>query len=281
MKRKLICLFLSIVLIFTMSLTAAASESLYRIVDDAGLLDTAEDSALEEKARLLREEYEMDIVILTVNSLDGMTPQEYADDYYDGHGYGCGENASGVLLLLSIEERDWYISTRGEAVYALTDFGIQQLGEEMVSVLGVSYYGGFNYFLDALPEYFDAYKNGAPIDGYADYSGDYYHGDQEEIVYYEEELSPSFLLSLIIGVLTSGITVLIMRFSMNTKRPQRCATAYMQHNSFQLRQKQDLFLYRNVTKSRRQENKSSGGGGGSSVHRSSGGNRHGGGGGKF
>ena len=280
MKRKLICVFLSILLLISLGITASAEETLWWVIDNADLLDTAEESAHEETIRLLREQYNMDVVILTVNSLDGKTPQDYADDYYDTYGYGCGEEKSGLLLLISMENRDWYISTCGNAIYALTDYGIQQLGEELVSGFGISYDAGFRLFLNALPEYFEAYENGAPIDGYADYSGDYYHGDQEEVVYYEEEFTPSVTLSFILGLIVAGISVLVMRMGMNTKRPKHSAAGYMEENSFHMRQQQDLFLYSNVSKVRREENKPSGGGG-SSVHRSSGGNRHGGGGGKF
>ena len=279
MKRKVLCFILSALMMLSLALTVSAAENQWRIVDNAELLDPAEESALEVKAQLLRETYDMDVIILTVNTLNGKTPQAYADDYYDEQGYGCGEEKSGVLLLLSMEERDWYISTSGEAIYALTDYGIQCIGEEMVTFLGMSYEAGFSSFLNSLPEYFDAYKSGVPIDGYADYSGDYYHGDREEIIYYEEEFTPSIMLSAILGAIIAGISLVIMRYSMNSKRPQHSAAGYMKENSFHMHQRQDLFLYSNVTKVRRQEDTPSGGG--SSVHRSSGGKRHGGGGGKF
>ena len=279
MKCKLISLFLSLLLLTSVTLGVSAEER--RILDNADLLDAAEEADLEEQSRLLRETYGMDVVILTINSLDGARPQDYADDYYDANSYGCGEEKSGLLLLLSMEERDWYISTCGEAIYALTDYGIQQVGDEMLTGFGTSYGSGFQMFMEALPEYFEAYQNGAPLDGYADYSGDYYHGDQEEVVYYEEEFTPSVELSFLLGLVVAGISVLIMRIGMNTKRPRRSAAGYMQENSFQMRQQQDLFLYSNVSKVRRQENKPSGSGGGSSVHSSSSGRSHGGGGGKF
>lgn len=279
MKRKLISLIFALCLLLSLALTAGAQEPLWRVIDNADLLDTAEESAHEETIRLLRERYQMDIVILTVDSLEGKRPQEYADDYYDEHGYGCGEEKSGLLLLLSMEERDWYISTCGNAIYALTDYGIQCVGEEMLSGFGISYDAGFRMFLNALPEYFEAFANGSPIDGYADYSGDYYHGDQEEVVYYEEEFTPSVEVSFLLGLIIAGISILIMRIGMITKRPRRSAADYMNVNTFHMRQQQDLFLYSKVDKVRKQEPKPSGGG--SSVHRSSGGSRHGGGGGKF
>lgn len=280
MKRKLIYVLFSLFLLLSLMVTVSAEETLWRVVDNADLLDTAEESAHEETIRLLREAYGMDVVILTVDSLEGKRPQEYADDYYDANGYGCGEEKSGVLLLISMEERDWYISTSGNAIYALTDYGIQQLGEELLSGFQLDYDAGFRMFLRALPEYFDAYASGTPIDGYADYSGDYYHGDREEVVYYEEEFTPSVGLSFLLGLTIAAISVLVMRIGMNTKRPRRSAAGYMVENSFQMRQQQDLFLYSNISKVRREENKPSGSGG-SSVHRSSGGTRHGGGGGKF
>ena len=280
MKRKLIYLVLSLLLLLSLTVAASAEESLWRVIDNADLLDPSEESAHEETCRILRETYGMDVVILTVNSLDGSSPQDYADNYYDANGYGCGEEKSGLLLLISMEERDWYVSSCGNAIYALTDYGIQQVGDVMLYGFGISYDAGIRMFLQALPEYFEAYENSTPIDGYADYSGDYYHGYQEEVVYYEEEFTPSLGLSFLLGLIVAGISVLVMRIGMNTKHPKHSAAGYMQENSFQMRQQQDLFLYSNVSKVRKQEPKPSSGGG-SSVHRSSGGTRHGGGGGKF
>ena len=276
MKHKLICLILCLLLLPSLFLSVGAEQQY--VIDNAGLMSSSEEAALEEKAQALREEYGMDVVILTVDSLDGQRPQDYADDYYDYNGYAD----DGVLFLLSMEERDWYISTKGCAIYALTDYGIQQVGESALPYLGDGdYYGGFNAFLDALPTYFSAYSDGAPIDGHADTSGDYYHGDQEDVVHYSRFQRVNILISIAIGAVIGGITVLIMRAAMNTKRPQRSAGSYLNDSSYHLRTNQDMFLYSNVTKTRIQQESSSSSGGGSSVHTSSSGSTHGGGGGKF
>ncbi len=276
MRKKLTAFFLSILLLPCFVLSASGQVFSY-VSDGAGLLLEEEITALEEKAAELALLYEIDPVILTTDSLEGKSAQDYADDYYDYTGY----REDGVLFLLAMEERDWYISTSGSLKYVLTDYGIQQLGESTLPYLSEeSWYDGFCLYLDALPHYLDAYKNGAPIDGFADYSGDYYHGDQEEVVYYEEEFTPSFLISLFCGILAAGITLIIMRFSMNTKRPQRGASEYIKKGTWKLYQRNDTFLYSNVTKTRRKEDNESHGGG-SSVHTSSSGRSHGGGGGKF
>ena len=73
------------------------------IADKAGLLTPEEITSLEEKAAELASEYNMDPVILTVDSLYGSSAQDYADDYYDSHGY----REDGVLFLLAMAEREW------------------------------------------------------------------------------------------------------------------------------------------------------------------------------
>lgn len=279
MKRKILSFLLVLLLTICLPLhTSAAAISM--VVDSAELLTDQEQIALEGTAQTLRDTYEMDVVIVTIDNLESKTAQQYADDFFDNGGYGYGESRNGILFLLAMEEREWYISTCGDAIYTITDYGIQQLGEAAVWYLSEGeYYEAFQAYLDALPLYLEAYRQGSPIDGHADYSGDYYHGERESVVYYEEEYTPSIFLSLVIGVIVAAVVILIMRASMNTKRQQHGASGYMKAGSFHLRGRQDLFLYSNVSKVRRQQNNSSGGG--SSVHRSSGGRSHGGGGGRF
>lgn len=277
MKRKFIVWMLFLVLIPVLLIPTQANTP--QVVDNAHLLTSQEVVLLEEKAEALMTRYGMDVVILTVESLDGISAQNTADDFYDYSGYGD----DGVLFLLAMEEREWYISTCGDAIYALTDYGIQQLGIVALPYLSVGdYSGAFEVFLNELPIYFDALEDDSPIDGYADYSDDYYHGDQDYVEYFESGSKVSFGIALLIGIVAGGVTVLVMKASMNTKRKQRSAQDYIKQGSYKLHTRQDIFLYSRVAKTRRQENSSGGSsGGGSSVHTSSSGRSHGGGGGKF
>lgn len=279
MKRKFLSLILVLILLCPV-LTCLAVEE--RILDNADLLWNDEVADLESKAQSIRQTYGMDVVILTVYDYEGWDIEEYADDFYDVNGFGVGEDASGVLLVIALDSREWAISTCGEAIFAITDYGIESLFEEMAWYLSDDdFYLAFDAYLNALPDYFEAYQQGRPIDGYAgDYSGpgSVEIGSREDVVYYEED--PPYWLSPVIGLIAAGIVILIMRGSMNTKRPQRSAVSYLTDGSYDLRRQQDIFLYSQVSRVRRQ-NQSNGGGGGSSVHRSSGGRSHGGGHGRF
>ncbi len=106
-----------------------------RVVDMAGLLSDSEKTALLTKLDEISERQQADIVVVTADTLDGKMPMDYADDFYDYNGYGFGENHDGVLLLVSMENRDWWISTCGYGITAITDAGIKYISEKFLSEL--------------------------------------------------------------------------------------------------------------------------------------------------
>ena len=94
-----------------------------RLTDDADLLTSSEEKQLLAKLDEISERQEMDVVVVTTDSLEGKTAEAYADDFFDYNGFGYGPMGSGVLLLVSMEDRDWAISTSGDGIEAFTDAG--------------------------------------------------------------------------------------------------------------------------------------------------------------
>ena len=283
MKRKVISVILFMLMLAVLPVTCFAQISL--VQDQAGLMSADQQAMLDQKAYELSEAYRMDIVIVTTNSNDGKDVQSYADDFFDENGYGADKDDSGILLLVSMDTREWAFSTSGNGIYAFTDYSLEVLSEELIPYLSSGeYYEGFSHYLSCLPTYLDAFQDGKPVDGYA---SDYDPSSTEDVVYYEEPLtwSDAIIFSSIIGLVVAGISVAVMVFSMNTKRRQSGAGDYLVDNSFQLQTNRDYFLFSNVTKTKRvEENNSNGGshgGGGSHVHTSSSGRSHGGRSGKF
>ena len=96
----------------------------------------------------------MDIVVVTTDSLEGYTPQEYADNVFDYCGYGVGDNRDGLLLLVSIEDNDWHISTSGYAITAFTDAGIEYMSEQFLPYLSDGeYYKAFSTYADLCDQF--------------------------------------------------------------------------------------------------------------------------------
>ena len=290
MKKHIpLLIFIAVLLTFIQPVLAVQP----KIVDNADILSDFEESALEDKARELVQEYSMDIVIITIPSLNGRISSDYADDYYDYNGYGIGNDFSGVLFLLSMEEREWAISTCGDTIYALTDYGIQELFYSISGYLSQDrYYDAFDAYLEELTYYFQAYENGSPVDGYRDpYDGpgSYEPVPGDDVVYYPGK-DPGMgdylrilLISLLIGAAAGGIVLLVLRGQMNTAVAQSGAGSYLNPGSFDIRRHQDIYLYSNVSRQRKPDPNQSarGHGGGSRVHRSSSGRSHGGGRGRF
>ena len=120
-KKKIWCCLFSLLWIFVLIFPVMASDipeipterQKPLLVDEAGLLSEEESSTLINKLEEISQRQENEVAVVTVNSLEGKTAEAYADDYYDYNGYGYGENDDGLLLLVSMGEREWAITTYG------------------------------------------------------------------------------------------------------------------------------------------------------------------------
>lgn len=234
MKKVLIVL-LFLALLLAMPLSVYAKDNVqYQaniyIDDQMDLLTSSQEAKLE--AMNIEADFPLSIVIVTVYSLDGKSPAQYANNYYEGLNHA----PNGLLFLLSMEERDWYMLTDGEVHDIISDSDCQVIAERFLPQLSSgNYYEAFDQFLTNLPNDLDN--------------------------------SYSFMMLLIaiaIGLIVGLIVLLIMRSQMNTAKPQRSATGYVKDGSYNLNTHLDFFLYSRITKTPRPKSTSSGGGGGGS-----------------
>ena len=281
MKKSVITLILTLALALIIPITAFAAKTNY-VVDDGDLLSSAEESELSEKLETLSEKYEFDIVALTVDNLDGKTPMEYADDYYDYNGY----REDGCLLLISTD-RDWWISTKGYGITAITDYGIEVLEYEVIHPYfgDDDWAGGYNRYADLIEEFIIEAKSGEAYDvdnKYSNSSGntyDFSSNYEDDGFTEDEEKRSALIVSLIVSLIVAGVIVGMIKKSYKPVRFRANAADYLVDGSLNVTGQYEHFLYSNVTKTEIESSSSSGGG--SSTHTSSSGSSHGGGGGKF
>lgn len=161
MKKRLFGILFAVLLCLSLSVPAFAQGNMPLLVDNADLLTDSEESALLSKLANISSNQQMDIVIVTVNDLDGETPRDYADDFYDFNCYA----EDGVLLLISMENSDWYISTSGYGITAVTDAGREYMAEQFVDDLGDGdYYDAFVTYADLCDEFINMARSGDPFD---------------------------------------------------------------------------------------------------------------------
>lgn len=242
-----------------------------RVVDMAELLSDSDKTALLSKLDEISERQKLDIVVLTVNTLDGKTPRDYADDFYDYNGYGFGENKDGILLLVSMEDRDWWISTTGYGITALTDAGIKYISEKFLSDLSDGDYAqAFTTYAELCDQFITQAKTGEPYD----------IGNMPKEPF---NVAWNILVAFVIGLVVAFVVTNIMKKQLKTVQLKSEANNYVKSNSMIVTENRDLFLYNQVSRRARpkETDNSSGSSGGSSTHTSSSGSSHGGGGGKF
>ena len=278
LKRKIIPVFLASVLAVSgmagfstgiVSENVFASEEAHtqRLADFADLLDADQEEELETKLDQISEDYDCDVVIDIEESIDGAEPMDYADDFFDYNDYGMGSDKSGILLLLTMEERKWWISTHGEAIQIFTDAGQEYISDQFVSCLSDGdYYEGFTKFADLCEEFIVQAQNGEPYD-----TGNL---PEETLPFYI-----TFLIALAIGFVIALIISVVMRSGMKTVHMKPNAADYMKSGSLHINRSRDMFLYHHISRTAKPKNDSSGGG--SSTHTSSSGETHGGSGGSF
>ncbi len=274
--RSLCAALAALVLLLALAVPAFAAtdgfaDLYYRMNDSAEVLTEDEDSELEASLEELSVRQSFDVVVATIDSLEGegyTSMEEYADDLYDYCQFGYGENRDGVLLLVSIGDHKWHISTCGYGIIAFTDAGIQYLGEQMTpDMADGDYAAAFRTFIQWTDAYVTAAREGHPY-------------DVDNMPH--EPLSILYLgLALVIGLVTALIVTGVMKSQLKSVALQQDATSYVRQGSMKLTNQRDLFLYRDVHRTERPKESSSSDSGGSSTHTSSSGTTHGGGGGSF
>ena len=230
-----------------------------RVVDEADLLTADEEKALDAKLAAVEQSHKVRILVGTMKDTGGATLGKVANNVVDQI---PGESGT-IVLLLSMKERDWYISTDNKMRVRITD------GK------GVEYLSG---------EFLPDLKEGKYAAAFTTFAAT----TDEMLTYYEKEGEPydpanafnlmAFGIALACALILGGtIYYVLYEYESNVTFAAE-ADAYLNHDSFQLTQDEDNFLYTTVTRRAKEKKESSSG---SNVSSSSRDSSHGGGGGKF
>ena len=109
--RKIQFISLFILLLFVAMMIPVSAERAPRLTDAAGLLSESEQAELISTLDQISEKHQVDVIVVTVDSLGEMTPAECAEYFYDNFDY-CkkkGENPRQVdgIILTADKEIEW------------------------------------------------------------------------------------------------------------------------------------------------------------------------------
>ena len=236
MKRKLLTMLLVVMLCVSLTISASAASGA-DIYDEADLLSSAEETQIAEKLSKIGEQFDAQIVIMTVPTSDGSI-DTFVEDVYDSMNMGCGENRDGVLLLVCMDSREYRILSNGYAGEAIGMDQIDAISDAIVSDLSDGDYAdAFITFADNCAYYLDGYLNGFPFN-----------------------TGKNLVIALIIGVVAGVIVAFVLKKQLKSVRQQKQANVYIKSGSMQITASRDLFLYREVSKTKKASTNSSGSG---------------------
>ncbi len=90
-------LILLLALLCQLSVLAAQGQ----VFDQAGLFDSSQNADLRERTDLLREQYNMNMVVVTTDDAQGKDAQDYGDDFYMDNGFYGNEEKGGASFSLT------------------------------------------------------------------------------------------------------------------------------------------------------------------------------------
>lgn len=235
-----------------------------KVTDLADILTAQEEQKLQEQFLEIAERYQCDVAVLTTDSCEGKSPQDYTDDYYYENGYGYGDDIDGIMLMISMGDRKFHLATRGTAIDIFTDYGLEVIDEEITPYLSDgAYYDACTVFGKMADAFMLQYEQNGT--GY-----DYGHTYEMPM-----DLGTRFVIAGGAGLLAAVIVFALLFAQLKSVGTERRAHEYVREGSFRVTRSRDVFLYRTVQKVRKPKNEGNGGGG-SSTHSTSGGGRAGG-----
>jgi len=241
MKRNRLLFTLALTLTLLFTVCASAAESGSYVFDTAGLLSARERQTLEQTAQELSERNGFGVYLMTVDSIQSAAGSadvfDGATALYDEYGLGLGEERAGVLLLLSMGEREFALITYSDYGNYVFD---QETREEMTQ-----------WFLDDFAED-DWYA------GFADYlaAGDEVLADAPERLQSDIRVRVGMIFLIPLGI--AAVVVWSLGRRMKSVAVAVQAEAYA-GDGLELTDSYDRFTHTTETRREREEDSDSGG----------------------
>jgi len=249
MKKRILSLLLCLLVCAALLVPASAAQIPY-FTDEAGLLSAERGQQLAADLESLSNSLSFDVVVVTLNGLNGLEPEEAAEKIYRDYGFGQNANGDGAILMISMADRDWAMKSFGFGTTALNQDVHTKISNDIVPYLSSG-------------DYETAFR------AFADDCVTYVEGAREGNVYKTPfPYVTRFIISLVIALLIALIVVSIMKSKLKTVHQQTQAAEYLVPGSLQVTRADERFLYHTVNRTPRPqqtESRGGGGGGGGSV----------------
>lgn len=251
MKRLLALLTAALLLVILIVPAAAAEAPEQCVYDTENLLEDEVREVIELIARDISQKQQCAVYFVSVSDF-----RDYGDgdifnvarQIYEENDLGMGENKDGVMLILSMYDRDYCLLAHGFGDTALTDYGKDYISERFLDDFADDdWYGGVRDYLTYTDDLLGQAREGKIFDKTNWITG-----------------GVLWVWSILLGVGLALIVCLIQRGIMQKKvRMQTGALEYLQGN-IQITRKRDVYTHTTEVRHKIEKNNSTGSSGGHS-----------------
>lgn len=219
MKRNILILTLILLLPLLFALPAQAAGNY--VTDEADILTPEEEEMLEALAEEISDSYDFGVYIMTVEDFWDYASGDAFDAahwIYADRDLGRGDDHDGVMLLLSMEDRDYCLYTYGDyGNYAFTDGGREAMTEAFLDDFRYDdWLTGFEAYLEECRSYLEAAEQGQPYDyGFSDGGG---RGGK---------ILTRFAIILLLPLIIAFVVISVLKAKMRSVAKAREAAAYV------------------------------------------------------
>lgn len=251
-------------------LSTPAVDASEKVYDFADLLSLTEEEELYNQVSEFINQSGMDLAVVTVSDYDKACSYEkcsqvYADDFYDYNDFGLDDQHSGLLFLVDMYNREFYISTTGKAMDMYNDVRI----DKILDAISLEFENG-NYF-DGISKFVTIIENYDTIGLPSNIDSKYAIDDAGEVY-------RKFPWLIVLGI-PSVITIIVMAILISKNKMVKVATTsreYLDKKSVHVKVARDVLISTHTSSS--VISHPNGSSEGSSSHFGSSGRSHGGGG---
>ncbi|MBR6690732.1 MAG: TPM domain-containing protein [Bacilli bacterium] len=226
--KKLKYLFIAMLLFIGIK-NVHAFDNTIKVYDYAQILTEKEETKLKEKINNYIDEYNTDMVIVTVKYYNQTILDEYVNLFYNKNKFGIGYSKDGIIIVIDLKNDKIDIKTYGKATNYYSESEIKNILTTLETK--TNYYDKLNVFID--------YSN-----KYIKESSNFFKEDNNIYMFINW---PSILIP---SIIIPTVIIVIGLLKNKSVKKQDTANYYIKKDSIVINKKEDKFVTTNTKKER-------------------------------
>ena len=224
-------------------ITEQNSASMQYVLDISDLLSYKDWEELEQRAEEISKNHNCGIYFALVDDYTLYGDGDIYDvttQFYNNNLLGMGDKRDGIIVLLSMYERDYAMFVFGKnAQYAFDDYGQLMLEESFLGYFGNNdWYSGISRYIDECDKFLTMAENGKPV---------------------RQNKLPMFAIAIAVSCFISAIICLVLKRNMKTVYQKTEANEYIASGGLYLTNQYDRYTHTTETRTKIQKSSSSSG----------------------